>query len=33
MGGGGLMSQILEEPNLRMSTTDDRDESLKEDDD
>lgn len=27
------MSQIVEEANLRMSTTDDRDDSLKEDDD
>ncbi len=27
------MSQILEEANMRMSTTDDRDDSLREDDD
>lgn len=27
------MSQIVEETNLRMSTADDRDESLREDDD
>ena len=31
--GGGPMSQILEEANMRMSTTDDRDDSLREDDD
>ncbi len=29
----GQMSQIVEEANLRMSTTDDRDESFREDDD
>lgn len=29
----GQMSQIVEEANLRMSTTDDRDESYREDDD
>ena len=31
--GGGPMTQILEEANLRMSTTEDRDDSLKDDDD